>query len=116
MLLGFPDGDPPSSEVRNSAAIGPEGPREASAIPALTSGDGDPMISAPLHYRDSPLANDLQSSHSQHSCASDADHSDACSMSCTAALHSDSEGVSVPGIGPPRIAVASLIPVLSPGN
>jgi len=116
LLLGFLDRLPPHSEVLNSAGIRPESPRETGTVPALASGDSDPVLSAPLHYCNPSLADDLQSSHSDHSCASDAHNSDSVSSSVALTKHSDSESMSVSGISPPSVVVASLIPVLSFGN
>ena len=116
VLLGFPDCLPPHSEVLNSAGIRPESPRKTGTVPALTSGDVDPVLSAPPHYGYLPLANDLQSSHPDNSCASGAHYSDAVHSCVALAQHSDSEGVSMSGIGPPSIIVASLKPVLSFSN
>ena len=116
LLLGFLDRLPPHSEVLNSAGIRPESPRETGTVPALASGDSDPVLSAPLHYCNPSLADDLQSSHSDHSCASDAHNSDSVSSSVALTKHSDSESMSVSGISPPSVVVASLIPVLSSGN
>ena len=116
LLLGFLDCCPPNSEVLDSAGIRPESPRKTGTVPALASGDSDPVLSAPLHHGNPSLADYLQSSHSDHSCASDAHNSDSVSSSVALTKHSDSENVSVSGIGPPSVVVASLIPVLSSGN
>ena len=116
LLLGLLDCSPPHSEVLDSAGIRPESPRETGTIPALTSGDGDPVLSAPLHDRNLPLADDLHSSHPDHSCAFDAHYSDAVGSGVALTKQPDFESVSVSGIGPPSVVMASLIPVLSSGN
>jgi len=116
LLLSLLDSSPSHSEVLDSAGIRPESPRETGTIPTLTSGDGDPVLSAPLHYSNLPLADDLHSSHPDYSCASGAHYSDAVVSGIALTKHPDSESVSVPGIGPPSVVVASLIPVLSSGN
>lgn len=66
-MLGLLDCCPSRSEVLDSAGIRPESPRETGTIPALASGDSDPVLSAPPHYGYFPLADDLHSSHPDNS-------------------------------------------------
>ena len=74
------------------------------------------MLGASPHDSDSPLANDLHSSHPHDSNASQARVANADRMAAAMAQHPDAERVSVPGVGPPGVRVAGLIPVLSAGD